>query len=393
MSRNIEEILNECLEAILHGESVESCLAKYPEHAKDLEPLLRIAFAGSKSSSTDPHPELKSETKRSLEAFSDDPQTQSQLEEAFGHCLDLLLEGHSIQQCLARYPQYSSVLGPLLQITVALQRTFELKARPEFKEATRQRLSSQVAKRKPRGFLAWLPSLKWTYPKTVALAAVVVVVIVGASAIKASSDSKPDDLLYPVKEFTEDVQMVMATSNSEEAELHLELADRRTHEMVAMVQEGDLDKANSLAQEVSDHLERVSELVEDQQRKAAIKMMFGEETEPGTGLQFQEVRVLRTSLDQDFRTNDAMLKAVFNGLPIEEQYMVEDSFQDIKKQHDMAIQTLEFKQPVDDMNLSEGQGLAFFSPKLPVREVPDAASLTLPTQPRHSERREESCQD
>lgn len=364
MSRNIEEILNECLEAILCGESIESCLSKYPEHAKELEPLLRIAYAGSKSSSTDPHPELKSETRHSLEAFSNNPQTQSQLEEAFNRCLDMLLKGHSIQQCLDLYPQLSSVLGPLLQITVALRQTFDLKARPKFKEAARRRLSSQVVGRKPSVVRTWMPSLRWSYGRAAALAAALVVVIAGVSIIRASSDSKPDDLLYSVKEFTEDVQMVIANSSSEEARLHLELADRRTHEMVAMIQEDDLDMANSLAQKASNHLERLSGLVEDQQRKAAIKMMF-EETEPGNGLQFQEIRALRTSLDQDFRTNGAMLKVVLDSLPIEDQYKVKDSFQDIRKQYNLAIQTLEFKQPVDDINLGEEQGLAFFPQSYP----------------------------
>src|SRR5688572_22499361 len=35
--------LASCLDALEHGESVESCLGAYPEYAPKLEPLLRIA--------------------------------------------------------------------------------------------------------------------------------------------------------------------------------------------------------------------------------------------------------------------------------------------------------------------------------------------------------------
>ena len=41
-----EEILNDCLERLLiKGESIESCLAAYPQHADALKPLLETSFA------------------------------------------------------------------------------------------------------------------------------------------------------------------------------------------------------------------------------------------------------------------------------------------------------------------------------------------------------------
>lgn len=43
MSRNFDDILNECLERIAGGEDMQSCLKRYPEHAEELTPLLRAA--------------------------------------------------------------------------------------------------------------------------------------------------------------------------------------------------------------------------------------------------------------------------------------------------------------------------------------------------------------
>ena len=37
-----EEALNDCLERMQRGKSLQSCLARFPKHAADLEPLLQV---------------------------------------------------------------------------------------------------------------------------------------------------------------------------------------------------------------------------------------------------------------------------------------------------------------------------------------------------------------
>ncbi len=59
-SREFEEILNECLERLLlRGESVEQCLARYPELADELKPLLETAIAAKEASVVVPRSEFK----------------------------------------------------------------------------------------------------------------------------------------------------------------------------------------------------------------------------------------------------------------------------------------------------------------------------------------------
>jgi len=41
MNRRFVEILDECIDYLNNGENLEECLAKYPDHAAELEPLLR----------------------------------------------------------------------------------------------------------------------------------------------------------------------------------------------------------------------------------------------------------------------------------------------------------------------------------------------------------------
>ncbi len=55
-----DDILNECLERLLvKGETVEQCLASYPEQAAELKPLLEMALATKKASAIQPRPEFR----------------------------------------------------------------------------------------------------------------------------------------------------------------------------------------------------------------------------------------------------------------------------------------------------------------------------------------------
>lgn len=57
MSHRIEDILDQCLALIAQGRTVEECLARYPEQARVLEPLLRTAAQGRRALGT-PQPSL-----------------------------------------------------------------------------------------------------------------------------------------------------------------------------------------------------------------------------------------------------------------------------------------------------------------------------------------------
>lgn len=41
MAKDFDRILDECIDRMNRGERMEACLAEYPEHARQLEPLLR----------------------------------------------------------------------------------------------------------------------------------------------------------------------------------------------------------------------------------------------------------------------------------------------------------------------------------------------------------------
>ncbi len=49
--KEFNDILDRCLERVLTGESIEACLSDYPQHASELEPLLRTAASVKKATS------------------------------------------------------------------------------------------------------------------------------------------------------------------------------------------------------------------------------------------------------------------------------------------------------------------------------------------------------
>ena len=52
-------ILDECIERVMRGEDVKSCLARYPEHAAELEPLLKTVFGARQAVDIKPRPEFR----------------------------------------------------------------------------------------------------------------------------------------------------------------------------------------------------------------------------------------------------------------------------------------------------------------------------------------------
>ena len=86
--KEFNDILNECLEHLLvKGETIEQCLASYPDQAAELEPLLQTALATKEATAILPSPEFRAraryqfhsalqaiESKRKLSLFGWRPQ-------------------------------------------------------------------------------------------------------------------------------------------------------------------------------------------------------------------------------------------------------------------------------------------------------------------------------
>jgi hypothetical protein len=68
MTDNLDALLDECIDRINTGESLEECLASYPEHAERLEPLLRSILDIRATCSPMPSPAAKAAARQRLYA-------------------------------------------------------------------------------------------------------------------------------------------------------------------------------------------------------------------------------------------------------------------------------------------------------------------------------------
>ncbi len=66
--REFDNILDECLERVIKGETVEVCLADYPDYAAELEPLLRTALDTREAAAIEPRPEFRDKARYQFQA-------------------------------------------------------------------------------------------------------------------------------------------------------------------------------------------------------------------------------------------------------------------------------------------------------------------------------------
>ncbi len=167
-------------------------------------------------------------------------------------CLErLLVKGETVEQCLQSYPEQAANLKPLLQTALATKKAAAIQPRAEFKARARYQFRSalqEAASRRSRLFLGWLP--QWA----TVVAMVLAVLMVGGGTVAAASYSMPDNLLYPVKLATEQVQLTLTPSDIGKARLCAKFADRRVTEIIYLANKGDAQQVAVITQRLDKRL-------------------------------------------------------------------------------------------------------------------------------------------
>ena len=68
MANDFDRILDECIDRITRGETIEACLSDYPERAKQLEPLLQAMVQTKASYSFTPSADNKRAARERFDA-------------------------------------------------------------------------------------------------------------------------------------------------------------------------------------------------------------------------------------------------------------------------------------------------------------------------------------
>lgn len=178
-------------------------------------------------------------------------------------CLERLVKGVTLEECLASYPDLAVELEPLLQTAMAAKKASVVQPRPEFRDRARNQFQSALQamdSRKSRPFFSW--QRRWATAVTVVL----VLLLAGGGTVVVASNSMPDGNLYPIKLATEQVWLALTPSSLGKAEVHTNLADRRVAEIIYMAGKNNPEQIDEAIQRLDNHLLMIACLVSSQRK-------------------------------------------------------------------------------------------------------------------------------
>lgn len=200
--------------------------------------------------------------------------------DALNDCLDRLVQGDDISECLRRYPEQAEELEPLLYVAQATIRAAEsVRPDPQAKARNFARFSQAVeamphadqgartaersrtsqthrARRERWDWRAWL-SGRWAPAArpVVAVMALLLVFALGAGGVTAASeDAVPGEALYWVKTTRENVERRLPRSDDSRAIYEARLAHTRGDEICKLIERGHFTRADVMVKRMNGHL-------------------------------------------------------------------------------------------------------------------------------------------
>ena len=173
-------------------------------------------------------------------------------------CLELMAQGKTVADCLAAYPSQSAELKSLLETALTVKKAMSIEPNPAFKARARYQFRTVMAKaaeKKRRPLFGWRP--RWA----VAVASLMLALVVSSGGVAvASTNSMPDDFLYPVKLATEQVMLNLTFSAEGKARRYMEMADERVAEIVYLAGKGDIKGMENANRRLGGYLSTIAGL-------------------------------------------------------------------------------------------------------------------------------------
>ena len=198
-------------------------------------------------------------------------------------CLERIAKGETdIESCVAQYPEHSEDLRDILETALAFQGSGAPEPSHLAMDQGRDRLLQAVAeqrlgKARGAGFLTGLlrkflapPALKVAG----SMAALGILMLVGAGMILGAGNSLPGQVLYPVKLRIEDTRLALASSVPAKVGRHIDSAENRAEELATVAPYAEPQTITDLSQGITHNLgeaQRLAASVSDGAELAQIK--------------------------------------------------------------------------------------------------------------------------
>ena len=183
-------------------------------------------------------------------------------------CIDLILnQGYRLNDCLDKYPEVRDELSQDLQIATSVTSKLKVAINEETKSKTKNLLIEKINNQKkqqvrkirsgPDKFIKSISSImtRWS---SIAAAILLFSTIGTTSLVSASSNSNPDEDLYPVKRTFENVRLRFTFDQEKKNELRLGYSTKRIEEMTTMANKGVFKQIEMLQEDLEKNIEIIS---------------------------------------------------------------------------------------------------------------------------------------
>ena len=209
-----------------------------------------------------------------------------EFDNVLNECLErLLVNGETIEQCLASCPERATELKPLLQTDLLAKSASVIQPRPEFKARARYQFHlalQEIVAKKSRPLFGW--HIRWA----TAVAILLILLLTGGSTVAAADNSMPDGPLYGVKLATEQVRLKLTPSELGKAQLYASFADERVLEIARMAKEGKPEQVERATQRLNAHLAMIAQLVSIYEEETEVLMAPAPAKVPGSSRQAED---------------------------------------------------------------------------------------------------------
>ena len=180
------------------------------------------------------------------------------IENILDECLErMLLNGETVEQCLANYPEHADELRPLLETAMNAGVVSSIQPGAEFRDRARHQLQAafrDMEEKQRRPFFIWNWQPRWA---TAAVTIALVLLISGGGTAAAAAGSMPGDTLYPVKLATEQTRLAFTFTDLGKAEVYTELADKRVDEIIYLVEQNKPNQIETTSERLNGHLDAI----------------------------------------------------------------------------------------------------------------------------------------
>ena len=206
---------------------------------------------------------------------------EKEFENILNDCLDRLINGETIESCLARYPEHAAELEPLLKTALEARLAATLQPRAEFRQRAGIAFQKAISEMPSK---AVCPTFRWQLRWVIPVAVFLVLFSGGAGTVVAATNSLPGSPLYGLKLATEQVQLAFIFSSEGKAELYAKFVDYRVAEIVSMAEEGKLEQVEQATEHMNSQLLAMADLNIGGINLSEDKAMFALEA-PTAGIQ------------------------------------------------------------------------------------------------------------